>query len=86
VTAWSVQMTIVVDDERWDVLEVEQQLMKAVAVVDSRPRFVTAQHWYRVAMDELKRQPAVSQNAAQGTDWMPRGNTKRRRMGAGPSS
>jgi hypothetical protein len=77
-----VQMTIVVDDERWDVLEVEQQLMKAVAVVDSRPRFVTAQHWYRVAIDELKRQPDV----AQGTDWMPRGNTKRRRLGHGPTS
>jgi hypothetical protein len=81
---WSVEMRLLVDDERWDVLEVEQQLMKAVAIVDSRPRFVTAQHWMREATEALKRQPMVSKNAAAGSDWMPQGRTNRRRTGARP--
>jgi hypothetical protein len=55
---WSVEMRLLVDDERWDVLEVKQQLEKTVAVVDAQPRFVTAQYWLVQATEELKRQPA----------------------------
>jgi hypothetical protein len=79
-------MTIVVDDERWDVLEVEQQLAKTVAVVDARPRFITAESWMVEQMEDLKRRPEPKSVATGPNTWMPQGKAKRRRMGAGPVS
>lgn len=75
---WSVEMRLLVDDERWDVLEVETQLAKTVAIVDPRPKFVTAAFWLVQETEKLKRQPEVSKHAARGGDWLPQGRTKKR--------